>query len=700
MRISLRLILAILLLGSATFMTLLGLIVSYQQVTSQVIEKERREIFNELNLIQSEFEKLLVFKHPEGINQSVAARSVGVDVVQIIVTREDSTIFSATSPDYIDKNWQKIQDSYSVEQYLWVKQHYSPKVLISNDQKWIDGMVTICQSDLNRGLRSQSCGVAIYRKDLSYHINFATQSIVQQSLYMVIGGIISVLFLLLITHFLITQRVIKIKTVLQSWVQGNRNICIDIDGTDELHDISESINELVTRFSEEELALQLSEQFNKAIINSADYSIISTDVNGLIKSFNTRAEKLLGYESEEMINKNSPALFHDSEQIVLRAAGLSKMLKQDIQPGFEVFTAIARTGKVYQEEWVYIHKDGRKIPVNLSITALYDHEKNINGYLGIAYDITAQKEAERKLHLADKVFNNTSEAIVVTDQKLLIVNTNQAYSDITGYTEQEALGKKIDLTSSGKYSKKYYQAMWHSIKQNGYWSGEIWDRRKDGQIFPCLLTINEVKMEGGGVCNYVGIFKDITQQKLAAEELEKLAYHDQLTKLANRVLFGELLKRAIQNAKRNKCRFVLMYMDLNRFKYVNDTYGHEVGDELLILVADRLRNCVREADTVARMGGDEFAILLSEQADKSCLESSAKIADKICDAIATPFEVGENQLSIGVSVGLAVYPENGTENAQLLKNADFAMYKAKTIREGGYYFFTHKKSDVLDSRLK
>lgn len=695
MRISLRLILTILLLGSATFMTLLGLMVSYHQVTSQVIERTTKEIFNELNLIQSEFEKLLVFNHPEGINQSASARAVEVDVVQIVVTRDNGSIFAATSPDYIDNNWQQLEENYSAKQYQWVQEHFSPKVIISDDQKWIDGMTTICQSDFSRGLRGQSCGVIIFRKDLNYHIKFATQGIIQQSIYMAAGGVISVLFLLLITHFLITKRVVQIKNILQSWIQGQRNICIDINGSDELNEIGESINQLVTRFSEDELALQLSQQLNKAIINSADYSIISTDVDGLIKSFNTRAESLLGYTAEEMVGKNSPALFHDLEQIVLRASELSIKLKRIIPPGFEVFTALPKIGKVYQDEWIYVNKNGSKFPVNLSITPLYDYENEINGYLGIAYDVTEQKEAERKLYLADKVFNNTSEAIVVTDEELNIVNINQAYTEITGYSEQEALGNKINLTSSGRYSEDYYKVMWRSINEEGNWSGEIWDRRKDGEIFPCLLTINEVQRKSGKICNYVGIFKDITQQKLAAEELERLAYHDQLTHLANRVLFGELLRRDIQNAKRNKHQFALMYMDLNRFKYVNDTFGHEVGDELLILVAERLTNCVRETDTVARMGGDEFAILLSEQGERFSLKSAAHVADKICKAIARPFEVGEIQLDVSMSIGLAVYPENGIDNAKLIKSADFAMYKAKTIRHGGYYFYSHKTSDVL-----
>ncbi|MET1255184.1 EAL and GGDEF domain-containing protein [Aliikangiella maris] len=700
MRISLKFLLALLLFGFALLATLVSFIISKQQVTDRVTKTITKQLLNDLNLIQSEFERYIIYGQAEGISQSVAAKSSEIDTLLLVVTSPNGKVRASTSPVDIGKYWKQLNYEFNSKQYQRVLEKNTSSVWSSTENQWIDGMVPICQSNFQISLRNQQCGVAIYRKDLTYKTNEVLQGIITQSVYIGIGSIIGAIFILIITHYLITERVIKIKNILIRWIGGERDVQIQLNINDELSDIASLINELVQRFSEEEEALQRSEQLKQAIINSANYSIIATSPEGIITSFNKSAEYLLGFKAEELVNKKNPEAFHDKHEVSRKAEELKHRFGIDVQPGFDVFVAIPSMGEVYEDEWTYVHKNGDKIPVHLSITALFNEQGDIEGYLSIAYDISAKKKNERDLYLAEKVFNNTNEAIMITDENLNIVNINQAYCSITGFSKNYAIGKKANIAYSGKHDKLFYEEMWQKIAHENHWSGEIWNRRKDGEIFPTWLTINTVRGKDNRICNYIGLFKDITQQKLAAEELEKLAYYDQLTQLPNRVLFNERLDRMIIQANRENKRFALMYMDLNRFKYVNDTYGHEIGDELLIQVAQRLTKSVRESDTVARLGGDEFTIILSEQKELINLNDITGIANKLINVINQPFMINNLNLYVGTSIGISIYPNDGTDTSSLCKNADTAMYKAKESAAANYKFFAEYMNKENHSRLE
>ncbi|WP_444995904.1 EAL domain-containing protein [Aliikangiella sp. IMCC44359] len=691
---------SLLLLGFAILTTFIVYLITQQQITKQVTDVVTHQLYGDLSLIQSEYERYIVYGYENGINQSVASKASEIDILHLIVTKPNGKIRASTSAIDVDKHWMQLPYHFNSKQYQWVIEHNTPSIKLSPDNNWIDGMITICQSNFKVSLRSKKCGVAIYRKNLKYNTEIATQRILQQSLYIGMGSIFSALLILTITHFLITKRVIWIKKVLQRWINGDRNARIHLKVNDELADIASLINELVERFSLEEEALKQSEQLKQAIINGANYSIISTTPEGIIKSFNKSAEYLLGFKAEELVNKLTPEVFHDKDEISEKLIELNHKFGINVKPGLNVFIAIPSMGEVYEDEWTYIHKTGERIPVHLSIMALFNEQDKIDAYLYIAYDISEKKKAEADLVLADKVFNNTSEAIMITDANLRIININQAYTDITGYSREYALGRRANIAASKKHDKEFYQQMWKTINIQNSWSGEIWNRRANGNLFPTWLTINTVKEKDKNVTHYIGLFKDITKQKLAAEELEKLAYYDQLTQLPNRVLFNERLERAIINANRNNSRFALMYMDLNRFKFVNDTYGHEVGDELLIQVAQRLTLCVRESDTVARLGGDEFTIILSEQKQHINLNDISHIANKLSEAINQPFNIDNLKLYVGTSIGIAMYPDDGINTSSLCKNADTAMYRAKESSANDYKYFAEYMNKENHSRLE
>ena len=294
---------------------------------------------------------------------------------------------------------------------------------------------------------------------------------------------------------------------------------------------------------------------------------------------------------------------------------------------------------------------------------------------------------EANLRLASMVFEHASEAIVITDVECRIIDVNPAYEAMTGYRRDEVLGANPSVSRSDRHDQTFYAAMWRQIRETGGWRGEIWDRRKTGEVFPSRLTITAIKNAEGTVTHYVGIFNDISQQKANEEMLERLAYFDPLTRLPNRALFLERLRHHIAQAQRDGRPFALLFLDLDRFKYVNDTLGHTVGDELLVEVAGRIERCVRNSDTVARLSGDEFTVIVS---NFNNVQGCAVVAAKIIDAVSEKFVIRGHDLHVGLSIGVAVYPEDGTDRDVLIKNADTAMYQAKEAGRGVYKFFTEE----------
>jgi two-component system, chemotaxis family, CheB/CheR fusion protein len=310
-------------------------------------------------------------------------------------------------------------------------------------------------------------------------------------------------------------------------------------------------------------------------------------------------------------------------------------------------------------------------------------------------DITERKYAEDQLRLAARVFDHSGEGIVVTDAEGLIVTVNQAFKLVTGYSEQEAIGRTPAMLHSGKHSPEFFQSMWQSIATHGWWQGEVWNQRKNGEIYPEWLTINSVKDANGKVVNYVGIFSDISVVKHSQQRIEYLASHDELTGLPNRMLYMDRLKQAIAKAERNKTRIAVLFVDVDNFKLINDTMGHDVGDVLIKQVADLLKLGLRAGDSVSRFGGDEFAIILETGGADEVIVA----AQRIVDTLSPPHVLDGKQVYTTVSIGISLYPEDGTDSQTLLKNADIAMYRAKECGKNNFQFFTGELKNLSHERM-
>jgi len=304
--------------------------------------------------------------------------------------------------------------------------------------------------------------------------------------------------------------------------------------------------------------------------------------------------------------------------------------------------------------------------------------------LGMLRSFVARDNEQSNLKLAAAVFDSSLEGIFITDINGTILATNSACTRITGYTPVELIGQNPRLLKSDHHSEMFYNALWQAVNQNNQWEGEIWNKRKNGEIYPQWLSISAIKNEDGAVQNYIGIFIDISKQKEAEHHLAYLAYHDQLTQLPNRDLLHDRLNMAVLQARRNKQSIAVLFIDLDHFKYVNDTFGHSVGDKLLQEVALKLSTCLREQDTLARMGGDEFTVILQDFNSRQDVELAAR---RILDALETPFLVDHHALYVSASIGISFFPEDGSTASELMRRADTAMYSAKNDGRHRLHFF-------------
>jgi diguanylate cyclase (GGDEF)-like protein/PAS domain S-box-containing protein len=303
---------------------------------------------------------------------------------------------------------------------------------------------------------------------------------------------------------------------------------------------------------------------------------------------------------------------------------------------------------------------------------------------GTVADITQHKLEEDQLRLAAKVFESTNEAILITDISNNIVAVNDAFTNMTGYTIEDVKGRNPKLLSSGEHDAVFYQDMWNSINMLGSWQGEIVDKSKAGRNFYKHMSINVVRNDQDIITHYVSISSDISERKEYDKNVHFLAYYDVLTGLPNRTLLRDRLGQLIASAHRDNAQFALLFLDLDRFKYINDSMGHSVGDKLLQSVALRLQACVREGDTVSRIGGDEFIVLLREIDEQGV----AMVAEKLLKTLATPYSLSGQEISTYASIGIALYPQHASDIDVLMKNADAAMYNAKENGRNNYKFFT------------
>lgn len=399
---------------------------------------------------------------------------------------------------------------------------------------------------------------------------------------------------------------------------------------------------------------------------SLDIALIATDVDGNVRYLNPDAKELLNLNNSDITGKHISSL--------IRHSGIDN---QHLVDGMEKASAGER--HIYESLRDTEHAEqlihGRVAAIN------NEHDEQL-GYVHTLQDITEKRRIDTKLRQAASIFDNTVEAIMITDIDGNILSVNPAFTTITGYSHDEVFGKNPRVLSSGRHDKSFYQMMWHKIANHGYWQGEIWNRRKNGEVYAEWLTLNTVLDDDGLVKNYIAVFADITSLKKSQEDFEFKAHHDALTQLPNRLLLKSRMNHALIRGIRATQSITVMFIDLDGFKPINDKYGHQVGDVLLQQVAGRLLKQVRREDTVSRWGGDEFIILLED----ITTEAVKELVNKLLSSISKPYVIEEHSISISTSIGIALSSDE-MSSEELIQQADQALYRVKEAGRNSFQFY-------------
>jgi diguanylate cyclase (GGDEF)-like protein/PAS domain S-box-containing protein len=406
----------------------------------------------------------------------------------------------------------------------------------------------------------------------------------------------------------------------------------------------------------------------EAIVQSSDDAIISKTLDGIVTSWNAGAQAIFGYSAEEMIGRPMLVLFpldrKDEERFILEM--------------------LLAGEKVDHFETVRQCKDGSLVHVSVSISPIRDAQQRIIGASKIARDISKKKLAEARLRLTANVFTFASEGIVIASPGGLLLDVNEAFTRITGHSRQAVLGQDYRQLCSGSEDSGKLEMLRESLRHTGHCQGEFWSRRQDGSDFAALLTVSAITDAAGQLQSYVALFTDITPLRIQTEKLEHFAHYDAMTDLPNRLLLSDRLRQAMAHSARQKQTLAVLYLDLDGFKAINDMHGHGVGDQLLITVSQRMKSVLREIDTLARIGGDEFVLVLADVHGN--VELNALI-ERVLRACSEPIVLGEFVLQVSASIGVTLYPQDDVEADQLMRHADRAMYEAKQNGKNRYQLF-------------
>lgn len=441
-----------------------------------------------------------------------------------------------------------------------------------------------------------------------------------------------------------------------------------------------------TRLRAQTMALELSdavaeseERFRLMVESVRDYAVLMLDPQGVIRSWNAGARRIKGWEAEEIIGQHF-SRFYTPEDIA-----------QNV-PEHALATALV-SGQ-FRGEGLRVRKDGSTFRASVLITAMRDADGQIKGFTKVTRDITEHHQQEERLRLAATVFRSTQEGVAITDAQARVLAVNPAFERITEYKEADVVGLNLRLLASGRHDREFFRAFWLELIETGFWQGEIWNRRRGGEVHPGWLAVSAVRDDQQQIVNFVSVYTDITRIPHAQTQIDRLAHHDALTDLPNRVLLHTRLNHTLERAQRAGSLCAVLFLDLDRFKPVNDQMGHEAGDELLKGVAKRLRLHLRENDTVARIGGDEFVVVLEDLASP---EGAEVVARAIIERMQRPFVLpGDREAHIGCSVGIAMFPKDGEDGETLLRHADAALYAAKGAGRGTFRFFVAQEAGDSD----
>lgn len=457
-------------------------------------------------------------------------------------------------------------------------------------------------------------------------------------------------------------------------VQLNSVKIIGADGISYTWSIVENISERL--HAEEQLRLSL-ERFRLMTSGVKDYAFYMLDAEGKVLNWNEGAERLMQFSADEIIGQPLVRFAENDDAARQRIAALLKSVNE--------------SGLAEDAGCWWMRRDGTTFWANVTLSCVRNSQNDVSGYVIIIRDISEHKQAQDTIRLTEVLFEKSLEGITIADQDGNLVDVNQAFLKTTGYTRDEVIGKNPRFLRSPHHDDSFYAAMWQTINLSGHWVGEIWNKRKSGEIYPDLLSITAITNDQGRVTNYLGVSTDLSRMKSHERQLERATHYDLLTGTANRVLLADRMEYSLTYAKRDQSLLAICYLDLDGFKPINDKHGHVTGDRLLVEVAKRIQSCVRGTDTVARLGGDEFVVML---VGLHRVDECTSVLEMLLKSIANPIYIDAVEFSLSASIGVSISQSGDGDSDTLLRHADKAMYVAKDTGRNRYHFYDPSQ-DIL-----
>jgi diguanylate cyclase (GGDEF)-like protein/PAS domain S-box-containing protein len=666
-----------------TFLVVLGYIYE-QQIRREADVVYREYQTGQMDIagdMQASIERDMRIGLQEPIQQHFSELSLRPEVLVGFLVDDSGKIIASTRLSLIGKSMEQAVKQFPA--YAWMNKFPADNLsemliqqAVFRERNAILVSAPVRLSTAGAGLAQGGIGKLLIHTDVTVPLAEHTVYVRLQIMRLVAGLAGAVLLVAFLLNWVVTRRLLRLLRAAERVGDGKLNTVSGVAGWDEIGRLGSAFDGMVQKMTQSSAQIR---KLSRAVEQSPN-TIIITDSRGVIEYVNPQFCRISGYVPEEVIGKT----------MRMHQSGTTPKAVYD-----ELWQTI-KSGQVWNGELLNKSKHGKLYWEQLSVSPIFDEQGNITHFLSEQIDISTRKQAEEQIRLFEKVFANANEAILISDADNNIITVNPAFTEVTGYTPEEVIGKNPRLFASGLMDEEFYQKMWQALSSDGKWQGEVVDRRKGGEIYAEWLSISSLRDDSGNLTNYIALITDISERKAAEERMNYLAQHDVLTGLPNRMLFQDRLQQAINYAERQQTSVALLFMDLDRFKSVNDMLGHHAGDLLLQEVAQRIRLCVRGSDTVSRQGGDEFVIMLPNLDD---LGDIVQVVDKLIESIANPYHLNSHAMHVTTSVGVSVYPQDGRDSETLIRNADTAMYQAKDAGRNGYRFFTQEMNNAVAKRV-
>lgn len=661
---------------------LIGTDLSHQQM---MLKRNHTLIERDMSMLRRQIDENLGLYGWKAVERNLVAFAEAPEVLSVAVLDRGMKLQAATGGDWNQQASPGVLPLFDEALARMAVEQYGLKVDFEPDEMQLAAYAPVTIPS-HRGANGEfNTGVVFLLYDISQFAEQMHRELQRQAVLFCGVGALALLGLLLYARRVISRPLTQLAAAAQQMADGAYDLRIPVKGDNEIGKLASALNQFAgsARAYKEDISrrhARLNDYLQSGVVG-----MLVIDPEGCIVEMNRVLSNITGYSLDELYAESWLDICHPDDRKNLYSMWRRMLMRPGMERSLE-FRLCERDG---QEHWV-------------DAVAKYEQGcgEESGHVLVFLRDVTKKKIREEELRLAAAAFN-THEAIVITDAQGCIVKVNCAFTEITGYRPDEVLGKNPRIFQSGYHDAEFYKTMWNKIRSEGIWQGEIWNKRKGGEVYPEYETIMAVKDKRGEITQYIAFFEDITQRKAAEKRIEQLAYYDELTKLPNRRMLTDRLQQAVSSAKRHNYLGALLFVDLDHFKDVNDSLGHLVGDKLLFEVANRLGGHIRQEDTLARLGGDEFVILVH------CLDDNRQAAashiralgERILADVAKPYFIEGHHLHINASIGVSFFPIDSDNLTDLIRQADTAMYQSKAAGRGVVRFFSQDMQESVDLRL-